>query len=197
LSTRTDDGKDRTSVIKGKSVPMIFKETTIPGAYVIEPERITDHRGFFARVWCKKEFQQHGLNSDLLQSNVGFSDRKGTVRGLHFQKSPHAEAKVVRCTRGAILDVIVDLRPDSPTYKKWFGVELTGENRMMIYVPEGTAQGYMTLEDCTEINYHTSQFFNVEAASGVRFNDPAFDIKWPMAPVVISEQDRNWPLIKR
>jgi len=176
---------------------MIFKETTIPGAYVMEPERITDHRGFFARVWCKREFQQHGLNSELLQSNIGFSYRKGTVRGLHFQTFPHAETKIVRCTRGAIFDVVVDLRPDSPTYKKWFGVELTGENRKMIYVPEGMAQGYMTLEDCTEINYHTSQFFNVEAASGVRFNDPAFDIKWPMAPVVISEQDRNWPLIKR
>ena len=176
---------------------MIFKETTIPGAYVIEPERITDHRGFFARVWCKREFQQHGLNGELLQSNIGFSHRKGTVRGLHFQKFPHAESKIVRCTRGAIFDVVVDLRPDSATYKKWFGVDLTGENRKMIYVPEGMAQGYMTLEDCTEINYHTSQFFNLEAASGVRFNDPAFDIKWPMAPVVISEQDRNWPLIKR
>lgn len=176
---------------------MIFKETTIPGAYVIEPERITDHRGFFARVWCNKEFQQHGLNSELLQSNVGFSYRKGTVRGLHFQAFPHAEAKIVRCTRGAIFDVVVDLRPDSPTYKKWFGVELTGDNGKMIYVPEGLAQGYMTLEDCTEINYHTSQFFNAETASGVRFNDPAFDIEWPMAPAVISEQDCNWPLIKR
>jgi dTDP-4-dehydrorhamnose 3,5-epimerase len=175
---------------------MIFRETTIAGAYVIEPERITDHRGFFARVWCKKEFQQHGLTADLLQSNVGFSNRKGTVRGLHFQKSPHAEAKIVRCTRGAILNVVVDLRPGSPTYKKWFGVELTGDNRKMIYVPEGLAQGYMTLEDCTEINYHTSRFFSAEAAFGVRFDDPAFGIEWPMAAAVVSEQDRNWPLLE-
>jgi dTDP-4-dehydrorhamnose 3,5-epimerase len=176
---------------------MIFNEATIPGAYVIEPERITDHRGFFTRVWCKKEFQQHGLCTELLQSNVGFSHRKGTVRGLHFQHSPHAESKIVRCTRGAMFDVIVDLRPDLPTYKHWFGVELTGENGKMIYVPEGVAQGYMTLEDCTEMNYHTSRFFCAEAASGVRFDDPEFGIEWPMAPTVVSEQDRNWPLMKR
>lgn len=175
---------------------MIFKETTLPGAYVIEPERINDHRGFFARVWCKKELQQHGLNNELSQSNIGFSYRKGTVRGLHFQRIPHAESKIVRCTRGSIFDVIVDLRPESSTYKCWFGVELSDENRKMIYVPEGMAQGYITLQDNTEINYHTSEFFNVEAASGVRFDDPVLGIQWPLAATVVSEQDRNWPLMK-
>lgn len=175
---------------------MIFKDTPLPGAYVIEPERINDHRGFFARVWCKKELQQHGLKCELLQSNVGFSYRKGTLRGLHFQRFPHAESKIVRCTRGSLFDVIVDLRPESPRYKCWFGVELSEENGMIIYVPEGVAQGYITLEDKTEINYHTSQFFNAEAASGVRFDDPAFGIQWPLAATVVSEQDRNWPLMK-
>jgi dTDP-4-dehydrorhamnose 3,5-epimerase len=174
---------------------MIFKETTLPGAYVIEPERINDHRGFFARVWCKKELQQRGLNGDLSQSNIGFSHRKGTLRGLHFQRFPYAESKIVRCTRGAIFDVIVDLRPESSTYKCWFGVGLSDENRKMIYVPEGMAQGYLTLRDDTEINYHTSQFFNPEAATGVRFDDPVLAIQWPLAASVVSEQDRNWPLL--
>ncbi len=176
---------------------MIFKETTLPGAYVIEPERINDHRGFFARFWCKEELQQHGLKSELVQSNVGFSYRKGTLRGLHFQKSPHAEVKVVRCTSGAIFDVIVDLRPESPSYQRWFGLELSEENRKMIYVPEGFAQGYITLADNTEMYYHTSEFYNAEAAFGVRFDDPAFGIQWPLVPAVVSEQDRNWPLIER
>lgn len=175
---------------------MIFKETTLPGAYVIEPEKIGDERGYFARVWCKKELQQHGLKGDMAQSNVGFSHRKGTLRGLHFQKSPHAEVKIVRCTRGSIFDVIVDLRPDSRTYKGWFGVELNEENSRMIYVPEGFAQGYMTLADTTEMNYHTSEFYNPEAASGLRYNDVAIGIRWPSAPTIISQQDRNWPLIE-
>ena len=175
---------------------MIFKDTTLPGAYVIEPERINDHRGFFARVWCKKELQQHGLKSELSQSNIGFSYRKGTVRGLHFQSFPHAESKIVRCTRGSVFDVIVDLRPKSSSYKCWFGVELSAENRKMIYVPEGMAQGYATLEDNTEINYHTSEFYNAEAASGIRFDDPVLGIQWPLAATAVSEQDRNWPLMK-
>jgi dTDP-4-dehydrorhamnose 3,5-epimerase len=175
---------------------LIFKETTLSGAYVIETEKIGDDRGYFARVWCKKELQQHGLKGDIAQSNVGFSHRKGTLRGLHFQKSPHAEVKIVRCTRGAIFDVIVDLRPDSRTYKGWFGVELNDESSRMIYVPEGFAQGYMTLADNTEMNYHTSEIYNPEAASGVRYNDVAIGIRWPMAPTIISQQDRNWPLIE-
>jgi dTDP-4-dehydrorhamnose 3,5-epimerase len=174
---------------------LIIKETTLPGAYVIEPEKINDHRGYFARVWCQRELRQHGLKTDLAQSNVGFSDRKGTLRGLHFQKSPHAEVKIVRCTRGAMFDVIVDLRRESPTYKQWFGVELSDENSRMIYVPEGFAQGYMTLTDNTEMNYHTSDFYSADAASGVRYDDPAFGIQWPFAATVVSEQDRKWPLI--
>ncbi len=176
---------------------MIFQETTLQGAYVIEPKKINDHRGFFARIWCKEELQQRGLKSELVQSNVGFSYRKGTLRGLHFQKSPYAEVKIVRCTRGAIFDVIVDLRPESPSYKRWFGVELSGDNCKMIYVPEGFAQGYITLADNTEMYYHTSEFYNPDAAFGVRFDDPAFGIKWPLAAAVISEQDRNWPLVER
>jgi len=174
---------------------MIFEETPLRGAYVIEPEKISDHRGFFARVWCKKELQRHGLNSELSQSNIGFSHVKGTLRGLHFQKPPHAESKIVRCTRGSIFDVIVDLRPESPTYKRWFGIELSDENRKMVYVAEGMAQGYMTLQDNTEINYHTTEFFTAEAASGVRFDDPVLGIRWPMSATAISEQDRSWPLL--
>lgn len=175
---------------------MIFKETTLAGAYVIEPEKIGDERGYFARIWCKKELLRHGLKGELTQSNVGFSHRKGTLRGLHFQKAPYAEAKIVRCTRGAMFDVIVDLRPDSQTYKGWFGVELSGENSRMIYVPEGFAQGYITLTDNTEMNYHTSEFYNSEAASGVRYDDIAIGIRWPLPPSIISQQDRNWPLIE-
>jgi dTDP-4-dehydrorhamnose 3,5-epimerase len=169
----------------------------LPGAYVIEPEKINDDRGYFARIWCKRELQQRGLKSDLAQSNVGFSHRKGTLRGLHFQKAPHAEAKIVRCTRGAMFDVIIDLRPESPTYKRWFGVELSDQDSRMIYVPEGFAHGYMTLMDNTEMNYHTSEVYRREAAFGVRYDDPAFDIRWPLAATVVSEQDRSWPLIGR
>ena len=176
---------------------MIFKETTLSGAFVIEPEKINDHRGYFARVWCAKELQQRGLKKELLQSNVGFSVRRGTLRGLHFQRIPHAEVKIVRCTRGAMFDVIVDLRPESSSYKRWFGVELSEENSKMIYVPEGFAQGYLTLMDNTEMNYHTSELYSPEAASGVRYDDPAFGIQWPMVPTVVSEQDRSWPLIEQ
>ncbi len=172
---------------------MIFQETTLQGAYVIEPERIDDHRGFFARIWCQNELRQLGLKTELVQSNVGFNYRKGTLRGLHFQESQHAEVKVVRCTRGAIFDVIVDLRPESPSYKRWFGVELSDENCKMIYVPEGVAQGYITLADNTEIYYHTSEFYHPESASGVRFDDPEFRIVWPIEIAVISRQDREWP----
>jgi dTDP-4-dehydrorhamnose 3,5-epimerase len=176
---------------------LIYRETTLAGAYIIEPERINDDRGYFARVWCKNDLQQHGLKADLAQSNVGFSHRKGTLRGLHFQRTPHAEVKIVRCTRGAMFDVIVDLRPQSSTFRRWFGAELNDENGRMIYVPEGFAQGYITLAENTEMNYHTSQLYNAEAATGVRYNDPAFGIDWPLIPTVVSEQDRNWPLIER
>jgi dTDP-4-dehydrorhamnose 3,5-epimerase len=172
---------------------MIFQGTPLPGAYVIEPKKIEDDRGFFARIWCKSEFTRHGLKSDLAQTNIGFSTRKGTLRGLHFQKAPHAEVKIVRCTKGAVYDVIVDLRPESSMYKAWFGVELSEENRKMIYVPEGFAQGYITLADNSEIYYHTSEFYHPESASGVRYNDRAFGIAWPGAISVISQQDSQWP----
>ena len=172
---------------------MIFNETKLSGAYVIEPKRISDHRGFFGRIWCSKELEKMGLKRDLAQSNVGFSHRKGTLRGLHFQQAPHSEVKVVRCPRGAIFDVIVDLRPDSPTYKDWIGLELNEDNCKMIYVPEGFAQGYLTLSDNTEMYYHTTKFYQPDSASGVRYDDPAFEIQWPMEIMVISQQDRDWP----
>ena len=172
---------------------MLFTATPLAGCYVIEPERMQDHRGYFARIWCQKELEQRGLKAEVLQSNVGFSQRKGTLRGLHYQQAPHAEVKIVRCTRGAMFDVVVDLRPQSPTHMQWFGVELTDDNEKMIYVPEGFAQGYMTLVDNTEMNYHTSKFFDRESASGVRYDDSAFGIKWPIEVSVISEQDAKWP----
>jgi dTDP-4-dehydrorhamnose 3,5-epimerase len=176
---------------------LIFTETPLPGSYVIDVEKINDHRGYFARVWCERELRQHGLKTNLAQSNVGLSHRKGTLRGLHFQKAPHAEVKIVRCTRGAIFDVIVDLRPESQTHRQWFGVELSENNGRMIYVPEKFAHGYLTLADNTEMNYHTSDFFSPEAVSGVRYDDPALGIQWPFAVTVISEQDRKWPLLEQ
>ena len=172
---------------------MRFHETPLGGAYVIEPERIEDQRGFFGRVWCRNELEQMGLKTDLAQSNVGFSHLKGTLRGLHFQKAPHAEVKIVRCTRGAIFDVIVDLRERSASYKRWFGTELSEDNCKMIYVPEGFAQGYLTLKDNTEMYYLTTEFYHPESAFGVRYDDPAFGIEWPSDIAVISPQDREWP----
>jgi len=171
---------------------MLFQETPLAGAYVIEPKRITDDRGFFARLWCRNELQQQGLNPTIAQTNIGVSVRKGTLRGLHFQVAPHAEVKIVRCPRGAIYDVIVDLRPSSATFKKWFGIELTESNNRAIYVPEGFAQGYITLEDDTEIYYHTTECFQPGSASGIRYNDPAFGITWPVQPEVISKPDLEW-----
>ena len=167
--------------------------TPIDGAYVIELDRLADDRGFFARLWCNAKFTSHGLKADIVQSNVGVSRKAGTLRGLHFQRDPHAEVKVVRCPRGAVYDVIVDLRPDSSSYLRWFGVELSADNGQAIYVPEGCAQGYLTLSDHTEIYYHTSASYHPESASGVRYDDPTFGIEWPRAIGVVSAQDRNWP----
>ncbi len=174
---------------------MIFNGTPLLGAYVIEMSKIIDKRGYFARAWCQTELSQHGLKATIVQSNVGFSLRKGTLRGLHFQTDPYAEVKIVRCTRGAMFDVIVDLRCGSPTYRHWIGVELTEDNGKMLYVPEGFAQGYITLRDNTEMNYHTSNYYNEAAASGVRFSDPALQIDWPITPAVVSAQDLKWPLL--
>jgi dTDP-4-dehydrorhamnose 3,5-epimerase len=172
---------------------MIFTETILKGAYLIKPERLEDDRGFFARVWCRKEFENHGLNTALVQCNVSFNAFKGTLRGMHFQLHPHEEAKLVRCTMGAIYDVIIDLRKNSSTYLRHFGEILSAENRNMFYIPEGLAHGFITLEDRTEVFYQMSDFYNAESAKGVRWNDPAFGIQWASEVRVISERDRNYP----
>jgi dTDP-4-dehydrorhamnose 3,5-epimerase len=172
---------------------MIFHKTKLPGAYEIHLEPMTDERGFFARSWCQKEFAHHGLNPKLAQCNISVTSRKGTLRGLHFQAAPFAEAKLVRCTRGAIYDVVVDLRPHSPAFRDWIAVYLTAEKRNMVYVPEGFGHGFLTLEDDIEVFYQMSEVYNAEAARGVRWNDPAFMIAWPEEVKVISERDRTYP----
>ncbi len=172
---------------------MRFIETKLQGACVIEPERQEDDRGFFARTWCQREFEVHGLNPRLAQCNISFNKKKGILRGMHYQVSPHAEVKLVRCTMGAIYDVILDLRPGSPTWKQWIAVKLTAENRWMLYIPEGFAHGFQTLEDHTEVFYQMSEFYYVECARGVRWNDPAFGIVWPAAERIISAQDLGYP----
>jgi dTDP-4-dehydrorhamnose 3,5-epimerase len=176
---------------------MRFTETDVVEARVIDPTPQKDDRGRFMRAWCAKEFADNGIEFAPVQANMGLSVRRGTVRGMHFQEAPALEAKLVRCTRGAIFDVVLDLRPESPTYCKWYGAELSAENGRMLYVPEHCAHGYQTLEESTEMYYMASEFYNPSAARGVRFDDPAFGIQWPLAVTAISEQDRNWPLIKR
>jgi len=171
---------------------MIFKETKLKGAFVVEIEKLEDGRGFFARSWCETEFAEHGLNPRLVQCNISFNERQGTLRGIHYQAVPYEEAKLVRCTRGAIFDVIIDLRLDSPTLAQWIGIELTAENHRMLYIPEGFAHGFQTLKDNTELTYHVSRFYMPKAEQGVRYNDPAFGIKWPMEVRVISEKDKAW-----
>ncbi len=172
---------------------MQFRATGIAGVYVIEPQIIGDERGFFARTWCSREFAGQGLNTALVQCNVSFNRRRGTLRGMHYQRAPCEEAKLVRCTAGAIYDVVVDLRRDSASYLRWEAAELSGANRAMMYVPEGCAHGFVTLEDDTEVFYQMSQFHSAEHACGVRWNDPAFGIEWPCAPEVISPRDRDYP----
>ena len=172
---------------------MIFTETILKGAFVIEPERLEDERGFFARTWCQREFEAHGINSKWVQCNISFNKKKGTLRGMHYQAIPFGEAKLVRCTLGATYDVIIDLRPESPTFKQHVAVVLTATNRKMLYVPEGFAQGFLTLEDNTEIFYQMSEFFSAEYARGARWNDPAFGIQWPAEVQIISDRDQNHP----
>lgn len=172
---------------------MIFNPTKLPGAFEITVSILTDVRGFFARSWCQREFQDSGLNSKLAQCSISFNAKRGTLRGMHYQASPFAEAKLVRCTRGAIYDVVLDLRRDSPTFKQWAAAELSGMNRNMMYVPEGCAHGFLTLEDETEVFYQISEFYHPEAARGVRWNDPQFGITWPEQVKVISERDRTYP----
>jgi dTDP-4-dehydrorhamnose 3,5-epimerase len=172
---------------------MIFTETKLPGAYMIDVEKREDHRGFFARAWCQREFEAHLLVPRVVQANISFNKQKGTLRGMHYQLAPHAETKLVRCVRGALYDVIIDLRSDSSTYMQWLGVELTAENYRMLFVPEGFAHGFQTLVDNTEATYQVSQFYTPGAEGGVRYDDPAFGIEWPIDVQVISDKDRSWP----
>ncbi|NMF60995.1 dTDP-4-dehydrorhamnose 3,5-epimerase [Pseudanabaena yagii] len=171
---------------------MKFLETKLKGAYIIRLEPIIDHRGFFARSWCEQEFRDHGLNSNLVQCNISFNIKKGTLRGMHYQVKPHEEAKLVRCTQGAIYDVIIDLRADSPTFKKWFAVELSATNRQMLYIPEGFAHGFQTLEDNTEVFYQMSEFYHPTGARGIRWDDPVFQVEWQLENKIISERDLSY-----
>lgn len=172
---------------------MHFTQTPLPGVFAIAIEPHHDERGFFARSWCRSEFAQYGLNPNLAQCNISQNTHRGTLRGMHWQAFPHAEAKLVRCTRGAICDVVIDLRPASPAYKNWIAVELTATNYRMVYIPEGCAHGFLTLADDTEVFYQMSEFYHPESSRGLRWNDPAFMIEWPNEVRVISERDRTWP----
>ena len=173
---------------------MKFNKTAILGAYIIELEKVGDERGFFARAWCQKEFREHDLVTQFVQCNLSFNKRGNTLRGMHYQSAPLEEVKLVRCTRGAIFDVIIDLRPESSTFLKWIGVELTSDNYNMLYIPEGFAHGYLTLTEEAEVFYQVSQFYSPNHERGVRWNDPVFKIDWPIdGDLVISEKDNNWP----
>jgi dTDP-4-dehydrorhamnose 3,5-epimerase len=172
-----------------------MKITHLPlsGAHLVELEPVADERGFFARTWCAEEFRTYGLNPTLAQCSISFNKRRGTLRGLHYQEEPHAEAKLVRCTAGAIQDVILDLRPASNSFGKWFAVELTSANRKMLYVPEGLAHGFQTLIDDTEVFYQISVNYHPESGRGVRWNDPLFGIEWPIQDPTISRRDQSFP----
>ncbi len=172
---------------------MIFTKTELPGATIVDLERRQDPRGFFARTYCEREFAEHGLPSRMVQTNVSLTRNAGTLRGMHFQRAPHAEDKLVRCMRGAIWDAIVDLRPDSPSYCKWIGVELSEENCRMLLVPKGFAHGFVTLTDDVIVTYQVSEFYTPGAESGVRWDDPAFGIRWPVTVTGSSDKDRSWP----
>ncbi len=172
---------------------MRFHNTRVEGVFEIQIEPTSDDRGFFARTWCRNEFESNHLNSTVVQCSISFNGKKGTLRGLHYQESPHAEVKVVRCTQGAIFDVALDLRPQSPTFRRWAATTLTAENRRMFYIPEGCAHGFLTLRENTEVFYQISEFYEAGASRGVRWNDPAFGISWPDEVAVISERDRTYP----
>jgi dTDP-4-dehydrorhamnose 3,5-epimerase len=173
---------------------MIFTPTPLTGAYVVEMEPRADERGFFARIWCRREFEEHGLDGELVQSSISLSKSAGTLRGLHYQATPFEETKLVRCTRGSIFDVIVDLRPESRTFTRHVAVRLSSANRRMLYIPKGFAHGFQTLEHDTEVMYQMSEFYQPEAARGVRWDDPAFAIDWPdAANRIMNERDRSYP----
>jgi dTDP-4-dehydrorhamnose 3,5-epimerase len=173
---------------------MIFSETKLKGAYVIQIEGIEDERGHFARMFCRQEFEKHGLNPAVAQCNVSYNHKKGTLRGMHYQVAPFREAKLVTCLAGAIYDVIIDLRGDSETYGQWFAAELSGRGyRKMLYIPEGFAHGFMTLEANSEVFYQISEFYVPQSARGIRWDDPAFAVQWPEAPRVLSQRDTTYP----
>ena len=173
---------------------IIFRETKLKGAFVVEPEKFEDERGFFARSFSDKEFAAHGINPRMVECNISFNKKKHTIRGMHFQSAPYAQAKLVRCTQGAIYDAMIDLRPDSPTYKQWIAEELTAKNGLMFYVPEGFAHGFQTLEDDTEVFYQVSAHYLPASCGGVRWDDPTFAVKWrTMEGVTVNERDQNYP----
>ena len=176
---------------------IIFTETKLKGAFIVDPQKFEDERGFLSRSFSAKEFEDHELIPRIVECNISFSKKRYTIRGMHFQKPPYAQAKLVRCTKGAVYDVIIDLRTDSPTFKQWIGEELTAENRRMLYVPEGFAHGFQTLEDNTEVFYQISNFYNPGSEGGVRWNDPMFAIDWPANDgVTINARDQNFPDFK-
>lgn len=172
---------------------MIFKETKLKGAFIVEINQIKDERGFFGRSWCRHEMEEHGLKGDVVQANTSFSKSKGTMRGLHYQKHPYEETKLMRCTKGAIYDVIIDLRKDSPTFLQWLGVELTEDNYKMLYVPEKFAHGFVTLSDNSEVTYLVTQYYTPGAEAGIRFDDPQFNIQWPVPVKIVTEKDTSHP----
>ena len=174
---------------------MKFIETPLKGAFVVEPERLKDDRGFFARTFCQREFEKRGLNSNFVQCNISFNKRKGSIRGMHFQATPYEESKLIRCTSGAICDVILDLRQGSETFKQWFSIELTAESRSMLYVPHGFAHGFQTLENNSEVLYQMSEFYYPQSARGVRWNDPQVGIKWLLDVTEISDRDKEFSLL--
>lgn len=175
---------------------MIFTETALPGVFVIDVERVPDERGFFARTWSADDFRERGLDPTVVQCNLSYNARRATLRGLHYQTTPHEETKIVRCTAGGIYDVAVDLRPASPGYRKWTAVELTADNRRMLYIPRGVAHGFITLTDASEVQYQMGARYVAEAAAGIRWDDPAFGVQWPLEPLVMSDRDRAYPLWK-
>ncbi len=175
---------------------MIFTETRLSGAYVIDLECINDERGFFARTWCRNEFDKHGLNSNLVQCNLSHNIKRGTLRGMHYQVAPYEEAKLVSCISGAIYDVIIDLRENSSTFKQWQAFELSAQNHRMLYIPEGFAHGFQTLQDNTSVFYQMSEFYHLECAKGVRWDDPVFGIKWLYEPPIISQKDKTYKLFE-
>ena len=172
---------------------MNFVETPLAGVWVIEPEPLADERGCFARTFDRRAFGERGLSTSLAQCSTSYNARRGTLRGLHWQDQPHGEDKLVRCTRGAVFDVAVDVRSDSPTFKRWYAVELTADNRRQLYLPSGVAHGFLTLTDASELFYQMSEEYHPELSRGARWNDPMFAISWPMSPTVVSERDQSYP----